>query len=129
MVHLRAEKVERIANDIPPAEVEGDPKGDLLVVGWGGTYGAIRSAVEMKRAQGKSVSHLHLRYLNPLQKNIGEILYNFKHVLVPEINLGQLIKVLRAKYLVPAIGLNKVEGLPFKSSEIESKIDDILGGK
>ena len=126
MVHLRAEKVERIANDIAPAEVVGDPKGVLLVVGWGGTYGAIRSAVEMKRAQGKSVSHLHLRYLNPLQKNIGEILYNFKHVLVPEINLGQLIKVLRAKYLVPAIGLNKVEGLPFKSSEIESKIDDIL---
>ncbi len=129
MVHLRADKVERIANDIPPALVEGDQKGELLVVGWGGTYGAIRSAVEIKRAQGKSVSHLHLRYLNPLQKNIGEILYNFKNVLVPEINLGQLIKVLRAKYLVPAIGLNKVEGLPFKSSEIESKIDDILGGK
>ncbi len=129
MVHLRAEKVERIANDIPPAAVEGDEKGDLLVVGWGGTYGAIRSAVEAKRAQGKSVSHLHLRYLNPLQKNVGQILYNFKHVLVPEINLGQLIKVLRAKYLVPAIGLNKVEGLPFKSSEIEEKIDDILEGR
>jgi len=129
MVHLRAEKVERIANDIPLASVEGDEKGDLLVVGWGGTYGAIRSAVEAKRAQGKSVSHLHLRYVNPLQKNIGEILYNFKHVLVPEINLGQLIKVLRAKYLVPAVGLNKVEGLPFKSSEIEEKIDEILEGK
>jgi 2-oxoglutarate ferredoxin oxidoreductase subunit alpha len=129
MVHLRAEKVERIADDIPPAQVEGDEKGDILVVGWGGTYGAIRSAVEAKRAQGKSVSHLHLRYLNPLQKNVGEILYNFKHVLVPEINLGQLIKVLRSKYLVPAIGLNKVQGLPFKSSEIEEKIDDILGGK
>jgi 2-oxoglutarate ferredoxin oxidoreductase subunit alpha len=129
MVHLRAEKVERIANDIPLASVDGDEKGDLLVVGWGGTYGAIRSAVEAKRAQGKSVSHLHLRYLNPLQKNIGEILYNFKHVLVPEINLGQLIKVLRAKYLVPAVGLNKVQGLPFKSSEIEEKIDEILEGK
>ena len=129
MVHLRAEKVERIANDIPPAIVEGDEKGDLLVIGWGGTYGAIRSAVEAKRAQGKSVSHLHLRYVNPLQKNVGEILYNFKHVLVPEINLGQLIKVLRAKYLVPAVGLNKVQGLPFKSSEIEEKIDEILEGK
>ena len=128
MVHLRAEKVERIANDIPPAKVEGDEKGDLLVVGWGGTYGAIRSAVEAKRAEGKSVSHLHLRYLNPLQKNVGEILYNFKHVLVPEINLGQLIKVLRSKYLVPAIGLNKIQGQPFKSSEIEEKIDAILGG-
>ena len=129
MVHLRAEKVERIANDIPLASVDGDEKGDLLVVGWGGTYGAIRSAVEAKRAQGKSVSHLHLKYINPLQKNIGEILYNFKHVLVPEINLGQLIKVLRAKYLVPAVGLNKVQGLPFKSSEIEEKIDEILEGK
>ena len=129
MVHLRAEKVERIANDIPLASVDGDEKGDLLVVGWGGTYGAIRSAVEAKRAQGKSVSHLHIRYLNPLQKNLGEILYNFKHVLVPEINLGQLIKVLRAKYLVPAVGLNKVQGLPFKSSEIEEKIDEILEGK
>jgi 2-oxoglutarate/2-oxoacid ferredoxin oxidoreductase subunit alpha len=129
MVHLRAEKVERIANDIPPAKVEGDEKGDLLVVGWGGTYGAIRSAVEAKRAEGKSVSHLHLRYVNPFQKNVGEILYNFKHVLVPEINLGQLIKVLRSKYLVPAVGLNKVQGQPFKSSEIEEKIDAILGGK
>ncbi|MDE3057249.1 MAG: 2-oxoacid:acceptor oxidoreductase subunit alpha [Bacteroidota bacterium] len=127
MVRLRAEKVERIANDIPPAQVEGDEKGDLLVVGWGGTYGAIRTAVEQKRAEGKSVSHLHLHYLNPLQKNVGEILYNFKHVLVAEINLGQLIKVLRAKYLVPAVGLNKIQGLPFKASEIEKKIDEVLG--
>ena len=129
MVHLRAEKVERVANDIPLAKVEGDEKGDVLVVGWGGTYGAIRSAVEAKRAEGKSVSHLHLRYVNPLQKNVGEILYNFKHVLVPEINLGQLIKVLRSKYLIPAVGLNKIQGQPFKSSEIEEKIDAILGGK
>lgn len=129
MVHLRAEKVERVANDIPLAKVEGDEKGDVLVVGWGGTYGAIRSAVEAKRAEGKSVSHLHLRYVNPFQKNVGELLYNFKHVLVPEINLGQLIKVLRSKYLVPAVGLNKIQGQPFKSSEIEEKIDAILGGK
>ncbi len=129
MIRLRAEKVERIANDIPLAKVEGDEKGDLLVVGWGGTYGAIRTAVEQKRAEGKSVSHLHLHYLNPLQKNIGEILYNFKNVLVAEINMGQLIKILRAKYLVPAVGLNKIQGLPFKSSEIEKKIDEILGGK
>ncbi|HTY09709.1 MAG TPA: 2-oxoacid:acceptor oxidoreductase subunit alpha [Bacteroidota bacterium] len=129
MVRLRAEKVERIANDIPLATVDGDEKGDLLVVGWGGTYGAIRSAVEAARAHGKSVSHLHLRHLNPLPKNVGEILYSFKHVLVPEINLGQLIKVLRSKYLVPAVGLNKVQGLPFKSSEIEAKIEEILEGK
>ncbi len=128
MVKLRAEKVERIANDIPLAEVEGDKEGDLLVVGWGSTYGAIRTAVTREREKGNSVSHLHLRYLNPMAKNVGEILYKYKHVLVPELNLGQLIKVLRAKYLVPAIGLNKVQGLPFKSSEIEKKIEEMLKG-
>lgn len=129
MIRLRAEKVERVANDIPLATVEGDEKGDLLVVGWGGTYGTIKTAVERKRKEGKSVSHLHLKYINPLQKNVGEILYNFKHVLVPEINMGQLIKVLRTKFLIPAIGLNKIQGLPFRSIEIEQKIDEILGGK
>ncbi|MEW6062255.1 MAG: 2-oxoacid:acceptor oxidoreductase subunit alpha [Bacteroidota bacterium] len=129
MIHLRAEKIERIANDIPLAKVEGDEKGDLLVVGWGGTYGTIKTAVERKRKEGKSVSHLHLKYIHPLQKNVGEILYNFKYVLVPEINLGQLIKILRHKFLVPAIGLNKVQGLPYRSIEIEEKIDEILGGK
>jgi len=129
MIHLRAEKIERIANDIPLAKVEGDEKGDLLVVGWGGTYGTIKTAVERKRKEGKSVSHLHLKYIHPLQKNVGEILYNFKYILVPEINLGQLIKILRHKFLVPAIGLNKVQGLPYRSLEIEQKIDEILGGK
>lgn len=128
MVKLRAEKVERIVNDIPLAEVEGDHEGDVLVVGWGSTYGAIRTAVNSLREKGRSVSHLHLRYLNPLPKNVGEILYKFKHILVPELNLGQLIKVLRAKYLVPAIGLNKVQGLPFKAIEIEKKIEEILKG-
>jgi len=126
MVKIRAEKIERIANDIPPAEVEGDPEGELLVVGWGSTYGAIKSAVEKKRNEGKSVSMLHLRYLNPLQKNVGEILYRFKHILVPEMNLGQLAKILRAKYLVPAITLSKVQGLPFRAIEIEKKIDELL---
>ncbi|MFA6469542.1 MAG: 2-oxoacid:acceptor oxidoreductase subunit alpha [Bacteroidota bacterium] len=129
MIKLRASKVERIANDIPLAIVEGDEKGDVLVVGWGGTYGTIKTAVDRKRKEGKSVSHLHLRYINPLPKNVGEILSKFKTVLVPEINLGQLIKILREKFLVPAIGLNKVQGLPFRSIEIEQKIDEILGGK
>ncbi len=128
MVKLRTEKVERIANDIPPAEVEGDEKGDLLVVGWGSTYGAIRTAVTRLRQNKKSVSHLHLKYLNPLPKNVGEILYNFKHILVPEMNLGQLVKILRAKYLVPALSVNKIQGLPFKASEIENKIVEILKG-
>jgi 2-oxoglutarate ferredoxin oxidoreductase subunit alpha len=126
MVRIRQTKVDRIADDLPPAEVEGDAKGDVLVVGWGGTYGAIRTAVERARAKGQSVSHLQLKYLNPLQKNVGEILYNFKHVLVPELNLGQLSKVLRTKYLVPTISFNKVQGLPFKAIEIEEKIDEVL---
>ncbi len=128
MVKMRTEKVERIANEIPLAEVEGDPQGDLLVVGWGGTYGSIKSAVARHRQKGNSVSHLHLRWLNPMPRNVGEILYKFKHILVPELNLGQLVKVLRAKYLVPAVGLNKIQGLPFKSIEIENKIEEILRG-
>ncbi|HAL57652.1 MAG TPA: 2-oxoglutarate ferredoxin oxidoreductase subunit alpha [Bacteroidetes bacterium] len=128
MTKLRAEKVERIADDIPPATVEGDDHGEVLVVGWGGTYGAIKTAVMRHRQKGHSVSHLHLRYVNPMQKNVGEILYRFKHILVPELNLGQLVKVLRAKYLVPATGLNKIQGLPFKAIEIEKKIDEILKG-
>jgi 2-oxoglutarate ferredoxin oxidoreductase subunit alpha len=126
MVKMRQAKIDGIADDIPLAEVEGDPKGDLLVIGWGGTYGSIRTAVEAKRREGKSVSHLHLRYINPFQKNVGEILYNFKNILIPELNLGQLSKLIRAKYLVPAITMSKVQGLPFKSSEIEEKIDEIL---
>lgn len=128
MNHLRTEKIERIANDMPPAHVEGDSQGDLLVVGWGGTYGAIRTAVARQRDKGRSVSHLHLRYLNPLPKNLGEVLSKFKRILVPEINLGQLVKVLRAKYLVPATGFNKVRGLPFRSVELEREIEEILKG-
>ncbi len=129
MVKLRAAKVERIANDIPLATVEGPESGDVLVVGWGGTYGTIKVAAERKRKEGKSVAHLHLKYINPLPKNVGEILSKYKYVLVPEINLGQLIKILREKFLIPAIGLNKVQGLPFRSIEIEEKIDAVLGGK
>jgi 2-oxoglutarate ferredoxin oxidoreductase subunit alpha len=126
MVRLRTEKVERVVADIPPQQVEGDESGDLLVLGWGSTYGAIRTAVSRKRAEGKSVSHVHLRYLNPFPQNLGEVLYRFKNVLVPEINLGQLVRVIRSKYLVPALGFNKVEGLPLRSTDIEEKIDEIL---
>jgi 2-oxoglutarate ferredoxin oxidoreductase subunit alpha len=129
MIRLRAEKIERIANDIPLAEVEGEPSGDLLVLGWGGTYGSLKTVVARQRAKGHSVSHLHLRYLNPMPKNVGEILARFKHVLVPEINLGQLIKIIRSKYLVPATGFNKVRGLPFRSAELEREIEEILKGK
>ena len=128
MVHLRAEKIARVADDIPLAEIEGDQRGDVLVVGWGSTYGAIRTAVQRHRLNGHSVSHLHLRYLNPMQKNVGEILSRFKTILVPELNLGQLIKILRSNYLVPAIGFNKIMGLPFQAEEIETKIDELLQG-
>ena len=125
---LRAEKIARVANDIPLAEIEGDQRGDILVVGWGSTYGAIRTAVQRHRLKGHSVSHLHLRYINPMQKNVGEILSQFKTILVPELNLGQLIKILRSNYLVPAIGFNKIMGLPFQAEEIETKIDELLQG-
>jgi len=128
MVRLRAEKIERVVADVPPQQVEGDENADLLVLGWGSTYGSIKTAVAAKRAEGKSVFHAHLRYLNPLPGNLGEILYRFKHVLVPEINLGQLVKVIRSKYLVPAMGFNKVEGLPLRSTDIENKIDEVLEG-
>ncbi len=128
MVKLRAEKIERIADDIPSQTVEGDAEGDLLVLGWGSTYGSIKSAVSEARAKGHSVSQAHLRYVNPFPKNLGEILYRFKNVLIPEINNGQLIKLIRAKYLVPAIGYNVIKGLPLRSEEIEHKIYSILGG-
>jgi 2-oxoglutarate ferredoxin oxidoreductase subunit alpha len=126
MVKIRAKKIENIVNDIPKAEVLGDQKGNLLVVSWGGTFGSVHTAVDKKQKEGKSVSHLHLRYINPLPKNVGEILSNFKQILVPEINLGQLIKILREKYLVNAVGFNFVRGLPLRSAEIETKIDELI---
>jgi 2-oxoglutarate ferredoxin oxidoreductase subunit alpha len=128
MVKTRTEKIERIAEDIPLQEIDGDEEGELLVVGWGSSYGAIKTAVENAREKGSSVSHMHIRYLFPFPKNLGEILYKFKNILVPEINNGQLIHLLRAKYLVPAIGFNKIKGLPLRSEEIEETIESILGG-
>ncbi len=127
MVKMRAEKIKRIAEEIPPTEIEGDKKGDLLVVGWGSTHGAIKTAVENKQREGKSVSRIHLRYLNPLPNDLGDIFKNFKKILVPEVNMGQLAMILKAHYLVPVISLTKVQGLPFFASEIEEKIDEILG--
>jgi len=126
MVRLRAEKVARIANFIPELEVFGKPEGKLLVVGWGGTYGAITSAVEMMQTRGKSVSSVHLRHLNPFPKNLGEVLSRFEKVLVPELNLGQLCLLLRARYLVDAIGFNKIKGHPFKISELVRKMEELV---
>ena len=128
MVHLRAEKVARIANDIPPIEIFGQSSGELLVLSWGGTYGAIRTAVEHKQAESKSVSHVHLRYLNPLPKDLGDVMNGFKRVFIPELNLGQLRLLIRAEYLVDAAGLNKIQGQPFHVFEVESKIDELLRG-
>jgi 2-oxoglutarate ferredoxin oxidoreductase subunit alpha len=129
MVKLRAEKVARIANAIPPVEVDGPESGELLVVGWGGTQGAIASAVEMARNEGLTVSCLHLRHLNPFPANLGAVLRGFRRVLVPELNLGQLVRLLRAEFLVPAEGLSKVQGQPFQVAEIHARIDAILRGK
>ncbi len=127
MTRLRVNKVAGAVQSIPDLHVHGDAKGDLLVLGWGGTIGAIRHAVDNARAHGYSVSCAQLRYLNPLPANTGTVLKNFKHVLVPELNLGQLSLILRAKYLVDIIGLNKVQGQPFKTSEIENRIYELLG--
>jgi 2-oxoglutarate/2-oxoacid ferredoxin oxidoreductase subunit alpha len=126
MVRLRAEKVALIANDIPEAVVQGDQSGDLLIVGWGSTEGSITAAVKAQRAKGHRIGHLHLRYLNPLPKNVGDILKRYKGILVPEMNMGQLVMLLRSKFLVDAQGYNKIQGKPFKQAEIEAKIEELL---
>ncbi|HNP98124.1 MAG TPA: 2-oxoglutarate ferredoxin oxidoreductase subunit alpha, partial [Bacteroidia bacterium] len=127
MVRMREAKVDKIADYIPDIVPEvGTNKGKMLVLGWGSTFGAIKSSVLKARAQGYDVSHAHLRYIKPFPKNLGELLYNFEHVLIPELNCGQLIKVIRDKYLIPAKGLNKVQGLPFSAEEIFSKIEETL---
>ncbi|HEY6554448.1 MAG TPA: 2-oxoacid:acceptor oxidoreductase subunit alpha [Vicinamibacteria bacterium] len=126
MIHLRAAKVEAIVREVPDAIPAGDPEGDLLLVGWGSTYGAITAALRAARERGRKIGHVHLRHLNPLPKNLGEVMKRYRKVVVPEMNLGQLVWVLRAKYLVDAEGFNKVQGKPFKQSEIEAKIEEVL---
>jgi 2-oxoglutarate ferredoxin oxidoreductase subunit alpha len=127
MVRLRAAKVEAVVQDIPDVVPAGDPDGDLLIVGWGSTYGAITAALRAQREKGRRVGHVHLRHLNPLPANLGEVIGRYRRVLVPELNMGQLLWVLRAKYLVEAVGYPKVQGKPFKQSELEAKIDEVLG--
>jgi 2-oxoglutarate ferredoxin oxidoreductase subunit alpha len=126
MVQLRARKVELVVQDVPDVAPVGDPEGDLLIVGWGSTYGAITAALRAQRDKGRKIGHVHLRHLNPLPKNLGEVLKRYKKVVVPEMNLGQLVWMLRAKYLVDAISYSKVQGKPFKQSEIEAKIEEVL---
>lgn len=127
MVELREEKVKKIADFIPLQEIEvGDPEGDLLVLGWGSTYGAIRTAVQEMNSEGMSVSHAHLNYLNPFPKNLGDVLSRFKHVLIPELNRGQLRQLIRSEFLIDAVGLNKVKGMPLRSEEIRNAAQKIL---
>jgi 2-oxoglutarate ferredoxin oxidoreductase subunit alpha len=126
MNELRQAKIAGIAGDIAPLEVFGPDEGELLIIGWGSTYGAIRSAVERLQARGASVAHAHLRHLNPLPLNTGDVLRAYRRVLVPEVNMGQLLMVLRARYLIDASGYNRVRGKPFRIAEIEAEADRIL---
>ena len=124
---LREEKVARIADHIPPQRLDSGPlNGDLLVLGWGSTYGAIKSAVAELQREGFKVSHAHLRYLRPFPANLGELLRNFKQVLIPEINNGQLIRIIRDLYLIDAKGYNKTMGIPITKTELVMKIREIL---
>jgi 2-oxoglutarate ferredoxin oxidoreductase subunit alpha len=127
MVRLRAQKVAGIASDIPEREVD-DPDGDatLLVLGWGGTYGSIAAAVRKVRGGGHRVAHAHLHYLNPFPRNLGEVLSRYERVLIPEMNLGQLLKLVRAEFLADAVGYNRVRGVPFRSSELRDAIEAML---
>jgi 2-oxoglutarate ferredoxin oxidoreductase subunit alpha len=127
MTDLRHAKVARIVQEIPPIEPNGADAGRLLVVGWGGTHGAITSAVDDAREDGLDVSSIHLRHLNPFPANLGDVLRRFERVLVAELNAGQLVRVLRAEYLIPAESLSKVQGQPFKVAEIRARIEQLLG--
>jgi len=129
MVNLRAKKVAGIANDIPDAVVDGPQEGDLLIVGWGGTHGAILDAFNQLRSEGKKISFCHLDYLNPFPKNLGEILNRFKRILIPELNSGSLGTLFRSTYMKPSIGLNKIQGKPLKAVEVYLKVIELLNDK
>jgi len=130
MTRLRAEKIEKITDVIPLQTIDtGTPKGKLLVLGWGSTYGVIKTAVRDLREEGYDVSHAHLTYLNPFPKNLGELIYNFDKVLIPELNRGQLSRLIREKFLVPVVQFNKVQGMPFTVSELKEKIIATLNQK
>ena len=126
MVRLRAQKVAGIAADIPELEVDDPDGADLLVLGWGGTYGPIAAGVRKARDAGGNVAHAHLRYLNPFPRNTGDVLRGYERVLIPEMNLGQLAQLIRAEFLVDAVSFNLVRGIPFRSSEIAEAIEGLL---
>ena len=127
MVKIRQQKVDMIADYIPDQTIDSGPdKGKVLVLGWGSTYGAIKSAVAEIQAQGHAVSHAHLRYLRPFPKNLGQMLRSFETILIPEINNGQLIKIIRDQYLLDAKGYNKIMGVPITKTELVEEIRKIL---
>jgi 2-oxoglutarate ferredoxin oxidoreductase subunit alpha len=126
MCRMRADRVQKIADSLPPTEIYGDAEGDLLVLGWGNTTGSIRAGVEAVRKTGKKIGHVQLRWLNPMPNDLGDIFKRYKRVLVPELNLGQLVKLIRAKYLIDARPYNKIQGQPFKESEIVQAIKQQL---
>jgi 2-oxoglutarate ferredoxin oxidoreductase subunit alpha len=126
MVRLREQKIASMVKEIPPTEIYGDTTGDVLVLGWGSTFGAIRTAVESLRQEKLSVSHAHIRWMNPLPPDLGEILLKYQKVLIPEVNLGQLSRLVRSEYLIDAEGLNLVRGRPFKESYVAEKIREML---
>ena len=127
MVKLRAEKIQMIAESIPLAKPDnGNDKGKLAVLGWGSTYGSIKTAVRDLINEGYDVAHIHLKHINPFPRNLGELLHGYEKILVPEMNTGQLVQLVRAKYLVPAVGYSKVQGLPFTTSELKAQIIDLL---
>ncbi len=128
MVKLREQKIQNMASTIPELEVDGDDEGELLVIGWGGTYGAIKEAVMHVRKKGYKVSQAHFKYINPFPKNTEKVLKSFKKVLLPEINMGQLAKIIKSEFLLPIEQFNVVRGLPFRVGDIENKIIELLGG-
>lgn len=129
MTHLRSDKIAGIAKSIAPLEVD-DPSGEasILVLGWGGTYGSIAAGITRARARGRKVAHAQLRHLNPLPSNLGDILRRYETVILPELNMGQLSKVLRAEFLVDIKTVSKVQGVPFRASDIEAAIEEHIGG-
>ena len=128
MTNLRADKVARVVKVIPPTKIHGQAEGDLLVVGWGSTYGAIKTAVNEARKAGLSVSSIHIKHIFPMPPDLGTIMRRFRKVLVPEENSGQLRMLLRSAHMLEPLGLNKVQGQPLNSDEILAKIQEILRG-